>query len=714
MEKYRIIKSSSQEVQSISLGGRFFKEICQVHIKTYGEYGANNIKNNVIKTFSEVMAQANDKESNHNALLVGKVQSGKTSNLELFTALAFDNKYNMVIIYGGYDNTLLKQTKDRFIKTFNIPSEADYSNDSPIAFTTEDKEELKGLDNQVFLDLIAANKPILLIAMKRPGAMNELNECIKKLDKNALRAFVIDDEGDQASLNTKKNKKEDASATYAAIKTIKSYLSNPLYLSVTATPQALIFQDEYSALRPESIHLLEPGVGYCGSEEFHLNDNQIIKTVKDNSNSSFGKLTDSLKEAIYHFIIATSIMIKRDCKTSDMIIHTHRLKDEHIACYSSVNAFIENFKEEIEAGSEQNLKIRKKELIKIYDDLFSEAIHKQFNFDVLWSLITEQIIKRIHIILENSDGAQTKANKSLRKYRIFIGGDLLQRGVTFPKLVTTYFTRWANNGGNMDTNLQRARWFGYRNKYLDISKIFTTSDIAREFTNLAEMEFDLWEQFAEVQEGLLDIDDVLVFAEDTKQKPTRSNVASYKTIMFKQRWLKQRNGVFDKSINSINNKLINDFKENHTFSITTNGRNSNQKTADFVVVNNTEIINLLNQIKSVLEYDPFNANLLRLLKDYPKIPVIFMNDNEGKGRERSFYSDNRIHALHQGRDNKNDYMGDNKVIVDESTINIQVHKIIPFKDKNTLEGKNPQEHIQYMFAFYLPKKCKYFAKKDDV
>ena len=127
--------------------------------------------------------------------------------------------------------------------------------------------------------------------------------------------------------------------------------------------------------------------------------------------------------------------------------------------------------------------------------------------DSLKEIICKEVVKRIYIILKNSAGRVTQSTESFRKHKIYIGGDLLQRGVTFSSLVTTYFSRWANDGGNMDTNLQRARWFGYREKYIDLCKIFTTENIAREFTTLSEMEADLWEQFYSVQSGEMKIDD---------------------------------------------------------------------------------------------------------------------------------------------------------------------------------------------------------------
>lgn len=87
MEQYTINRSN--EAPSI-VEGKFFRKIHQKHIESYGEKGANNIVQNVRATYCKLMKQlTSNPEGNHNSLLVGKVQSGKTSNLELLTALAF-------------------------------------------------------------------------------------------------------------------------------------------------------------------------------------------------------------------------------------------------------------------------------------------------------------------------------------------------------------------------------------------------------------------------------------------------------------------------------------------------------------------------------------------------------------------------------------------------------------------------------------------------
>ena len=125
MEEYKVDSSDlNKKNESIKLGF-YYDKVYHKHVDSYGEFGAGNIRDNIMPTFKNALEQYEDENKNNNMLLVGKVQSGKTSNLEMFTALALDNGYNMVVIYGGYDNTLLSQTKDRFAKTFDIPNEID-------------------------------------------------------------------------------------------------------------------------------------------------------------------------------------------------------------------------------------------------------------------------------------------------------------------------------------------------------------------------------------------------------------------------------------------------------------------------------------------------------------------------------------------------------------------------------------------------------------
>lgn len=160
--------------------------------------------------------------------------------------------------------------------------------------------------------------------------------------------------------------------------------------------------------------------------------------------------------------MASAIMFKRGRKSSEMIIHSHRNVSDHSTIYRMVDVFVQSFKDQVEFDDVEGLEITKSEYALAYSMYFDTAIQQTYDFAALWDIICNKIIRRVYLILKNSADQVTQANENLRKYKIYIGGDLLQRGVTFPGLVTTYFSRWAKDSGNMDTNLQRARWFGYR------------------------------------------------------------------------------------------------------------------------------------------------------------------------------------------------------------------------------------------------------------
>ena len=699
--------------------GKYYTLVNKKHIQSYGELGATNIVNNSVQTYSNIVKQLRNPVLNNNVLLVGKVQSGKTSNLELLTALAFDNGYNCLIIYGGYDNSLLEQTTNRFKKTFDVIGEVSFDGDCPAVFTTAGNE-IDGLGEGEISELLENGKPIIFVSMKRPVAMRKINGLLKNIDLSQIKAFIIDDEGDQASLNTSKDKSKDASATYAEIKTMKQLLGDPMYLSVTATPQANIFLNELSALRPDSIRLIQPGLGYQGAEAYHLFENDIVEVVADDDtiDLSTGAMPESLHDALKYFIVASAIKKKLTGeKYSDMIIHAFREVSLHSTIYTSVDSYITNMAESFKQDDE-DVYYYYKELEICYNAYVDPTIKSKCSFDSIKSEI-RNVISRTRLILKNSKGKQTQANENLKLHKIYIGGDLLQRGLTFKNLIVTYFTRWASNGGQMDTNLQRARWFGYRRNYIQLCKIFTNSNVAQEFTNLAEIEDDLWEQFAEVEMGALKIDDILIRSDNTKQSPTSKTKADYKKIVFKNRWIKQRFIIDDITRCEQNNDHIRKLISMCKWDPTCVGSKNNTTTARYSILSSSILRELINLIQETFDYEPFQKKALLDLIDKDDVPVILMtkdsavDDEKEWTRYRSLYpQEMRIKALQQGADSsdpeKMTYRGDSSVIVDESKVNIQIHLIEPgYKD-----GEKLSSLTQFMFAVYIPKQKKYFVKGD--
>lgn len=721
MEQYTI---NLPVENSLIKEGILFNKIHKKHIESYGELGANNIVTNVRATFSKLMKQLNSTpEGNHNSLLVGKVQSGKTSNLELLTALAFDNGYNLLLIFGGYDKELLRQSTERFGGTFECAGgEAALYSENPVLFTTNDltKESLpiNSLDTEFVKGLLEEKRPIIITCLKRPGAMKAALKAISKVQESVqgIVPFVIDDEGDQASLNTAKDKARNSTTTYKQIVKIKEALHNPLYLSVTATPQANIFQDDVSALNPASIHTVQPGNGYNGASIYHLSENQIIVSLNEDESSTY--VPDSLREAIYYFIVASAIkrlraFHKKEMR-SDMIVHIDRTVIAHSNIYNNIHSILEEIKQAF--VNEDSLPFYKAQLKKVYDKYLDTEIRSTFSFESILGDVAKTV-QSTGAILQNGVGKPTKEKELTKLHKIYIGGDLLQRGLTFPNLLVSYFTRFAKSGGNMDTTLQRARWFGYRSKYLDLCKIFTTDEIAKEFTVLAEVEDDLWEQFDDVENGVLEIKDIIIQAENTKQSPTAKNKAKFKKISFKNRWIKQRFIVTDDDIIAANNNKIQQLISSiPNWKTTRAGSTINAVTAQYAIFSSQQLIELIESINTAFDREPFNKRPLVDLVGSSDIPVILMwTDNDDKTRYRSIYNDaaqDRIKALHQGANTTDmqrlTYLGDKKVIIDPEKVNVQIHYISPGLSKSDRLGKG-----QYMFAIYIPKDKVYFVKEHE-
>ena len=721
MEQYTINKS---DWSPSIIEGNLFNRIHQKHIMAYGEKGAKNIVTNVRSTYNKLMKQlATEHSGNHNSLLVGKVQSGKTSNLELLTALAFDNGYNLLIIFGGYDKDLLRQSTERFGGTFETTGgeEVLYS-ETPVLFTTNEltKESISinSLDPEFAKQLIEEGRPMIITCLKRPPAMKAALKVITKIQEvvPGIVPFIIDDEGDQASLNTAKDKARNSTPTYKHIVKIKEVLGNPLYLSVTATPQANIFQSDISALNPASIHTVQPGNGYNGASVYHLAENQIVENVEDAESASL--MSNSLREAIYYFFIASAIKrlraaYKKDMR-SDMIIHIDRTVAAHGSIYSVTHDMLEDIRQAF--VNDDSITFYQTQLKKSYDKYLKEDIKSQYSFMDIFNEISNTILST-GVILQNGIGKHTKERELTKLHKIYIGGDLLQRGLTFSNLVVSYFTRFAKSGGNMDTTLQRARWFGYRSKYLDLCKIFTTDEIAKEFTVLAEVEDDLWEQFEDVEKGMLEIKDIIIQAENTKQKPTAKNKAKFKKISFRNRWIKQKFIVKNNDEISANNTYVEDLITSVTHWATTNvSSNNGMQTAQYAIFTAEQLKDLIQSIETAFDREPFNRATIKDLVGSSDIPVILMwTNDENKTRYRSIYNDSaqdRIKALHQGANTtdieKLTYYGDQKVIIDPDKINIQIHYISPGISKNERLGKD-----QYMFAIYMPKDKIYFVKDND-
>lgn len=682
------------------------------HRDSYGEEGAQKTRKVAMKVLGDSLQQEKDPLKTNNVLLVGKVQSGKTSNLEALVGLALDNGFSLIVMYGGYDNTLLKQTVKRFRNTMDSPKDDDEEDNiwnplTPNIFTTDSKDGLciNDLSADIISSFLDKGIPVFIITIKDARRIRSVNEKLNDLkDYHSIRSLVIDDEGDQASLNNVKDKESNASATYAAICNMKEVLGNPLYFSVTATPQANIFLNSLSVLRPNSVHLLHPAEGYCGADFFHLEEHGIIYPVPDEMDCARNdnRCPESLQFAVRHFIMASAIFKSRQKSRArmhtNMVIHAFREVDTHSLIYQWVDSYIKDIQYAIEDSLMGETDEARKLFLNVYDKCFSDDVRQDVPFDDSLLDLMSDVLSDTGIALHNGKDQGTRESTKYKSHQIYIGAQLLERGITFERLLTTYFTRWPKSDGNMDTNLQRARWFGYRSKDIDLIKLFTTETIADEFSFLAEMEDDLWRQFGEVEAGELPIDEIVVLAEKSKQKPTRRAVADWFSI-YTREWLKQRYRTSNKSEIEHNNKCVSNFLSELSFVDKFYARSDDRPSCQEALCSGCLVADLMQSLEGIyVDKDFSQFEVEKILRSVPEVAVILMT-LEGHVRHRSFWSadkKNVIKALHQGRTfDGAKYLGDKMVFSDAAKVSIQVFNICP-----EVEGVPLEDETQYMFALY--------------
>jgi hypothetical protein len=111
--------------------------------------------------------------------------------------------------------------------------------------------------------------------------------------------------------------------------------------------------------------------------------------------------------------------------------------------------------------------------------------------------LMEQVIRDIRVKIDNSlfGGAErvrySDEAPSSEKLQIAIGGNTLSRGLTLEGLVSSYFARRFTPQSAYDTLLQMGRWFGFRQGYELLSRLWTTEFLRNAFRDLVIMEVNL-------------------------------------------------------------------------------------------------------------------------------------------------------------------------------------------------------------------------------
>lgn len=123
---------------------------------------------------------------------------------------------------------------------------------------------------------------------------------------------------------------------------------------------------------------------------------------------------------------------------------------------------------------------------------------------------------------------------------------------------------------------------------------------------------------------------------------------SVEKLYFSKNWMKQRLGIFDEQVVAKNNNSVNRFIESMNWTDTTAGRRDDNISASYVKVDTNQALQFIESIEEIFQHEPFDIKYLKmLLQEEQEIFFIKMPDNDGKGRKRTFYTDNIINNIHK-------------------------------------------------------------------
>lgn len=381
--------------------------------------------------------------------------------------------------------------------------------------------------------LDADEKPtVLLTVLKQNHRLSSLTSLLGKLNLKGVPVLVIDDEADQASLNTKVNQGQE-STTYTRLSELRDTLPSHTLLQYTATPQALLLINIADTLSPDFVHMLQPGEGYVGGLQFFAPRTAYIKIIPAGDIPPNNALPidppDSLLEALRVFFVglSASIIKGQSPVRRSMLIHPAREKIVHQSSVQWVTAAKDEWELTLGLPEKDPDRVEFVESIKLAHD---ELLKTDRSLPPLDQIIAKlpRALRSTTIIEFNTRGAPKTPKIKWRNAEgwILVGGQALDRGFTVNSLSVTYMPRGVGVG-NADTLQQRARFFGYAKLkgYFGVCRVYLEQALKDAFTEYVEHEQIMRAElarFAETGESLRTWRRRLIL--DPSLQPCRSSV----------------------------------------------------------------------------------------------------------------------------------------------------------------------------------------------
>ena len=462
-------------------------------------------------------------------LVLGDIQSGKTSNYLALCNKAADAGYKIIILLTGTIEGLRKQTQERVDAGFvglnsrNVLKknpEKKYigvgcidSNRTAYQFTDVLSDFSSSKLQSLNFTIKGLQEPVILVLKKNKSVLENLATWLSTRntdhigDKIDLPLLLIDDEADNASVNTNKPDKDPTTINKAICEVLKLF-NRSTYVAVTATPFANIFidpeldkgTDEFNLFPSDFIYALSAPTHYIGARKIFAEDGEYRDALeyiddididinhgtyvfrsKAKSGHIVPYLPNTLKIALKYFLLVNVVQDLTGNKKShrSMFINVSQFVNVQNQVFDMVCDYVNKYQTKIQSYS----KLPYEDAMKCNEIKELHNVWKKYQLLEKTGIKWEQILSNLYestapiVVRLVNQKAKEKGVERLdyEPYKetglrvIAVGGNSLSRGLTLEGLSVSYFDR---NSQMYDTLMQMGRWFGYRNGYDKLFKIW--------------------------------------------------------------------------------------------------------------------------------------------------------------------------------------------------------------------------------------------------
>lgn len=472
-------------------------------------------------------------------LVLGHVQSGKTTNFTSVAAKAADRGYRLFIVLAGVHNELRRQTQVRLVRQLVDPNPEFWHQ------LTGPEHDFQPTHNAPAFFGRHSQQPVLCVVKKNGAVLRKLIAWLEEAGATleGIPALVIDDEADQAAVAT--------ATINPLIRRLLGLLPRSAYVGYTATPFAnLLIDPAADDLYPRDfiVDLPKPK-GHYGTEVLfgrepldgedpgQVDDGwDMIRIVPDDEVGDVRPLTSrdvdgfapqlsgSLREAVLWFWLATAARRHRGTgvQHSTMLVHTSLRVPVHQSFQGPLRSFGEKIAQRLDSRDVDLLAE-----LRAQWDREAAAVpagdvgEGPVRFDDLAPHLVD-VVGQTRVVLDNSMSEERLDYSGEPVVAIAVGGNTLSRGLTLEGLVSSFFVR---SSTAYDTLLQMGRWFGYRDGYADLPRIWMTRELEEWFRHLAGVEAEMRRDIARY---MVEDETPLTFAVRIRSHPALAITAAAK------------------------------------------------------------------------------------------------------------------------------------------------------------------------------------------